>query len=62
MLYGGTLGANYRIAPGLSLTLQGRYMVGEFDKVMVFNAGQAEIVEVVDMTGPQISVGVKFRL
>lgn len=26
------------------------------------NGDQAEIVEVVDMTGPQISVGVKFRL
>ena len=62
MLYGGLAGVSYKIMPRLELSLQGRYVVGEFDKLIIFNPAAPQFEEVIGMTGPQISVGVKRKM
>jgi hypothetical protein len=63
MVYGGLAGVSYRILPGLDLSIQGRYVVGEYTKLFITNATTGNVFEEpIDLTGPQISVGVRRRL
>jgi hypothetical protein len=63
MTFGGVAGLSYRILPGLEMSVQGRYMVGEYTKQFIFDTGSGFVGnEGIDLSGPHISIGVKRRL
>lgn len=63
MVYGGLAGLSYRILPGLDVSLQGRFVIGKYTKQFIFDTGSGTVgEEPIDLTGPQISVGVRRRL
>ncbi len=62
MLPHALLGAQIGIAPRTMLSLQGRYLIGEFDQQLRPSEGSAEFTETITMDGLHFSVGVRFRL
>jgi hypothetical protein len=62
MLPHALLGAQIGIAPRTMLSLQGRYLIGEFDQQLRGSEGSQEFTETIKMDGLHFSVGVRFRM
>lgn len=62
MLPHALLGAQIGIAPRTMLSVQGRYLIGEFDQQLRSSEGAGEFTETITMDGLHFSVGVRFRL
>jgi hypothetical protein len=62
MLPHAILGAQIGITPRTMLSVQGRYLMGEFEQQLRSSEGAAEFTEVINMDGLHFSVGVRFRL
>ncbi len=62
MLPHAILGAQIAITPRALVSVQGRYLIGEFEQQLRDSEGSAEFTEAVKMDGLHFSVGVRFKL